>query len=331
MQRAAKSGIGQAVAQSSQSSSQIDKSGFLPKCTVAIPTRDRPALLDRCLEAVSQLDYPSFDVLVVENVPTNDLSREAAARWKARYIVEPVSGVSRARNRALRECTSEIVAFLDDDSLPRPDWLSGIVNAFQDPAVMAVTGLTQYYDRALELKDPSFLTGNIVSQNVSQLTIDRTLPSWFNLVNFGDIGGAANMAFRRQVVEVWPGFDERLGLGAFLEGYADRNVLFTLIKRGYGVTYTPHAVVYHPSVESAPNLPFRHIQRHTALAGYLALLFAEEGEHRRDVLDFIVDRFRRMSGRGRPRNISIRSELRACVAGVLRYVRSRRHSTPGSS
>ena len=92
--------------------------GFTPSCTVVICTRDRPEHLERCLGAVSRLDYSPFEVLVVDNASRNGRSRDVAARWNARYIFEPVAGLSRARNIAARACNTEIVALLDDDAVP---------------------------------------------------------------------------------------------------------------------------------------------------------------------------------------------------------------------
>ena len=112
----------------------------LPTCTVVICTRDRPAILDRCMEGVSSLQYSHFEVLVVDNSSTDWGAREVAARWGARYVVEPIVGASRARNRGALECSSEVVAYLDDDAVPEPGWLSAIAAEFSDPLVMAVAG-----------------------------------------------------------------------------------------------------------------------------------------------------------------------------------------------
>src|SRR5215831_2323246 len=46
--------------------------GPLPSITVAICTRDRTESLDRCLESLDHLEYPSLDLLVVDNAPSND-------------------------------------------------------------------------------------------------------------------------------------------------------------------------------------------------------------------------------------------------------------------
>jgi len=109
-------------------------------CSVVICTRDRPERLEQCLEAVARLDYPRVDALIVDNAPSDSRTRDLAARRGVRYLVEPLPGLSRARNRGARACETEIVAFLDDDAIPEPDWLSALAAEFMDPLVMAVAG-----------------------------------------------------------------------------------------------------------------------------------------------------------------------------------------------
>ena len=111
-----------------------------PTCTVVICTRDRPAELERCLRAVRQIEYPSFDVLVIDNAPIKTPAREAAERWAARYVVEPVRGVSRARNRGAFHSSSDLIVYLDDDEVPEPRWLSALAHEFQEPRIVAAAG-----------------------------------------------------------------------------------------------------------------------------------------------------------------------------------------------
>jgi len=84
---------------------------FTPSCSVLICTRNRPDELNRCLEGVSRLLHPRFDVLVVDNAPAGQRTREVSGRWGIRYIVEPVVGLSRARNRGARE-RGRVISFL---------------------------------------------------------------------------------------------------------------------------------------------------------------------------------------------------------------------------
>ena len=70
--------------------------------TIVICTRNRPCLLRECLQAVSRLDPKPDEVLVVDNTQGNKETEDAAAELGARYTIEPVTGLSRARNRGLR-------------------------------------------------------------------------------------------------------------------------------------------------------------------------------------------------------------------------------------
>ena len=64
---------------------------------------------------------------------------------------------------------------------------------------------------------------------------DRETPFWFERANFGGIGDGGNMAFRRCVFDIWPGFDERLGRGAVIDGGEEHYAFFSLLDRGYRI------------------------------------------------------------------------------------------------
>src|SRR5437762_156145 len=94
----------------------------MPTCSVVICTRERPGQLDECLHATRNLCYPNLDVVVVENGTASNITRKLSNQWDARYLQEPLVGVSRSRNRGARSSTSEIVAFIDDDAVPSQEW-----------------------------------------------------------------------------------------------------------------------------------------------------------------------------------------------------------------
>src|SRR5216683_4146174 len=178
-----------------------------PSCTVVICTRDRPELLDRCLAAVADLRYPNqFDVLVVDNAPSDQRGRAVAMKRSARYIVEPVAGLSRARNRGASECGSDLIAYIDDDAVAEPGWLSALATEFEDPLVMAVAGAILPLDA-----DASGGATNGNSRLPGWRSVDRDTPDWFEIANFGGLGSGGNMAFRREAFAIWPGFDVRFG------------------------------------------------------------------------------------------------------------------------
>src|SRR5262245_39368182 len=119
----------------------IGSGKMLPSCSVIVCTRNRAEHLKQCLQGIRNLCYPNVDVIVVDNASDNDEARPIADAWSGRYIREPVIGLSRSRNRGARYSEAEIVAFIDDDAVPNPDWLCNLIEEFSDPNVMAVTGL----------------------------------------------------------------------------------------------------------------------------------------------------------------------------------------------
>ena len=111
-----------------------------PSLTIAICTHDRPALLERALESVvGQVAAPD-EILVVDNAPSRDVTRQLVrGRFPAvRYVAEPVPGLDFARNRALAEAHGDIVCFLDDDAVAAPDWADALRRNFADPRVLSL-------------------------------------------------------------------------------------------------------------------------------------------------------------------------------------------------
>lgn len=300
-----------------------------PSCTVVICTRDRAELLDRCLDAVARLEYAQFNVLVVDNAPTTTDTRDVAKRWSVDYVLEPIPGLSRARNRGARSASVEIVAYLDDDSVPRRDWLTHLVAEFDDRRTMAAAGriLPIGADATAELL--SRWTGSL-DRGIARRAVTVAHPLWFELVNFGGIGAGCNMAVRREAFEVWPGFDERLGRGAVIECGEDDFAFFALVELGYQVVYAPGAVVHHPDRPDVEKRRSEFIRDVTASAGYLTLLFVEKSRYRGRVIRYVIGWLR---GEPRPwRSLgpapsAVRpSRLRMTVArlaGIARYARCR--------
>ena len=270
--------------------------GYEPRCSVVIPTRGRPAELARCLEAVARLEYSNYVVYVVDNAPTDRRSEEVAIRWGARYLVEPVQGVSRARNRGARSGDAEIIAFLDDDAVPEPGWLRMLAKEFRDPQVMVVGGRISPLDpKNEEERLISLADGH--DGGVQRRRVDRQTPYWFELSNFGALGNTTNMAFRRSAFDVWKGFDERIGYGTRLAGSADHNAIFSLVELGYRAVYNPDAVVYHAGSRTPDELRARRLRAFSTLSGYMVLLLLEHPQYWRSLVRYL---WRSLTGAPKP-------------------------------
>jgi mycofactocin system glycosyltransferase len=181
-----------------------------PDVTVVVPVRDRPDQLDRCLEAAAGpalvVDDGSDDAAAIAAV---------AARHRARLLRRDTSGgPARARNAALVECTTELVAFLDSDTVAPPRWIERLAGHFADPRVAAV---------APRVNDPALDMGARPA-NVKPGARVSYVPSAALLVRRGALGG---------------GFDPDLRYGE------DVDLVWRLHDRGWIVRYDPRVTVEH--------------------------------------------------------------------------------------
>jgi GT2 family glycosyltransferase len=120
----------------------------LPFISVVIATTmDRLDQLDRCLASLLALDYPDFEVILVDNRPDASTARaDLHARLcrdpRVRVVSESRRGISAARNHGARVARGNLVAFTDDDAVAQAGWLRGIGNRFHaEPDVDCVSGV----------------------------------------------------------------------------------------------------------------------------------------------------------------------------------------------
>ena len=260
---------------------QIDQipvvEGAIPSGTVVICTRNRPELLRRCLEGIVRMERAPDEVIVVDNSPGDLETKRIARQFEASYVVEPLQGVSRARNRGMAEAHSEIVAYLDDDATPDVNWLGSLLVPFKDPQVAVVTG---------KVVTPRSPTENGAHQTARFLS--NKVPEWFEIASFGGLGVECNMAIRKRACAGQRIFDERLGRGAPFQIAEGHYAFALLLSRGYSAVYLPNAIVFHP----APKPIDINDEASNSIA-YSMLLLSEFPANRLDFLRFLYRRLRR--------------------------------------
>ena len=213
-----------------------------PPASVAICTRERPEDLARALRAVSGLRLAPHEILVIDNAPVTDRTREVVRQFRGfRYIREDIRGLDAARNRALREARTAIVAFSDDDAVPEERWLERLLRPFQDPRVRAVTGLTL----PLELETAAqewFERYSPFGRGFERRMFDGTRD---DPLEVSRAGAGANMALRRAVLDEVGGFDEALDAGTATYSGGDHEMFARILAGGYRIVYEPAAVSWH--------------------------------------------------------------------------------------
>jgi glycosyltransferase involved in cell wall biosynthesis len=235
--------------------------------SVVICTRDRPEAIARCLASFPRQTMQPIQIIVVDNASADERTRDVVHAAGAEYVREERPGLDIARNAGARAACGEIVAYTDDDVILHPRWLERIVNAFDAPKVMAVTGLVlpaeletaaqRHFEtywgfgRGYRRKDfgTAFFSGD-----------------WKHGCRVWEIGAGASMAFRRESFQLAGYFDERLDVGA-AGCSGDSEYWHRVLAHGGICRYEPSAVVFHYHRRDFPSLAnqiFNYMRGHTA-------------------------------------------------------------------
>jgi glycosyltransferase involved in cell wall biosynthesis len=200
-----------------------------PDVSVVVCTRNRPELLAGSLAALQPVRSHS-EVVVVDSASSTNATALVAADAGIRVVRVEQPGLSRARNAGVMATSGEVVAFTDDDCLPRPGWVEGLAAAFANPSAGVVMGrlVPEHARGAVPADDP----GDEAFMFHAGTDVDK-------------LGAGANMAFRRSALAEVGGFDESLGAGSLLRAGEDHDAIWRVLRAGWSGRYEPAALVAH--------------------------------------------------------------------------------------
>lgn len=206
---------------------------------VVVATHNRSENLGELLRGLLRCHSPeSLDwfVWIIDNNST-DPTREVARKFcelhpqRFHYVFEKKQGKSNAVNRGIRESSSEIVAFIDDDCVPDPNWLVNIVREFSSHPDLGILG------GRIELFDSRDKPVTIRTWQ------DRRLLTAPSAVFYFVAGG--NLAIRRNTLEAVGEFDSRLGPASRSDAAEDVDFIYRALRLGTQIEYVPDVLVYH--------------------------------------------------------------------------------------
>ncbi|OQR60137.1 glycosyl transferase family 2 [Streptomyces maremycinicus] len=253
----------------------------VPFTTVVVATRERVEKLAHALDSLLAQDHPDFEIVVVDNAPATDATRELVQRKYAervRYITEPVPGLAVAHNRGVGSAHGEVIAFTDDDVVADPRWLTELTAPFTaDPGLGCVTGLIL----PARLRTPAQVlleSHGGFAKGFSARTYDpQDPPADEPLFPFtaGRFGSGANMAFRTQVLRAVGGFDPATGAGTRARGGDDLYGFVRVLAGGHRLHYTPLALVWHHHRETWRDLETQAYGYGAGLTAYLTAILVD--------------------------------------------------------
>jgi GT2 family glycosyltransferase len=242
----------------------------------AVCSRSRPAQLARALRSLQAQHLPLEEILVVDNNPGDGRTRQAAAEAPGvRYCAEPVPGLNFARNRALRELQTPLIAVLDDDAVADRRWAEQFAETFaQHPSVGVCTGRVEPLALETEAQRLFEVNGGF-SRGLTavHLPADARRPLHGRpapLIAWAvSVGNGASFALRRETALAVGGFDEALDLGPALPGGGDLDMFWRMLCAGHELRYAPQAVAWHEHRQDLAQLAAQLAGHQRALVAFL--------------------------------------------------------------
>ncbi|WP_416670035.1 glycosyltransferase family 2 protein [Egbenema bharatensis] len=202
--------------------------------SIVIPTYNRPERLQKCLEAISKLDYPSdrFEVIVVDDgspSPMEPIAAPFQSSLNLTVIRQANSGPAKARNAGAAKAQGQYLAFTDDDCTPLPNWLTQLEAKFAITPDCLIGGQTL-----------NALPHNLYS-TASQILIDY-LYDYFNLdAGRSSFFASNNFAMPTHRFHELGGFDTSFPLAAG----EDREFCDRWLHHNYTMLYAPEVQIQH--------------------------------------------------------------------------------------
>jgi GT2 family glycosyltransferase len=197
-----------------------------PSISVVVCTYNGSRTIRDCLEGLKKLEYPNFEVIVVNDGST-DKTESIVKEYAFRLITTKNCGLSSARNTGMKAAKGEIVAYIDDDARPDPHWLTYLAATFLNTDHVGVGGPNLPPPGDGPIAD---CVANSPGGPIHVLLTDTEAEH---------IPGC-NMAFRRDALLAIGGFDTQFRIAG-----DDVDVCWRLQQRGWTLGFSPAAMVWH--------------------------------------------------------------------------------------
>jgi len=110
-----------------------------PRVSIIVPVLNRRESIGLCVESLLALDYPSYEIIIVDNGST-DKSRDVVSKYPVKLVIETEKGPYYARNDGISIADGEIIAFTDSDCVVDRNWLKNLMRNYMHEEIGGVGG-----------------------------------------------------------------------------------------------------------------------------------------------------------------------------------------------
>ena len=199
-----------------------------PRVTVVVASYNGERTLEHCLTSLKGLNYPDYEVVLVDDGSTDSTREIAQGHPELRYIRHETNlGLSAARNTGITAASGSIVAFTDSDCRADRDWLYYLVGDLVRSEFVGIGG-----PNLPPPEDPAVAAVVMAAPGgpAQVMLTDRQAEH---------IPGC-NMAFYKRALEEVGGFDP-----IFRQAGDDVDLCWRLQQAGYTIGFSPAGFVWH--------------------------------------------------------------------------------------
>ncbi|MFA7245500.1 MAG: glycosyltransferase [Candidatus Magasanikbacteria bacterium] len=233
----------------------------MEKITVAICTYNRSYLLKKVLESLvnQTVKKDFFEVLVVDN-NSSDNTREVVKIFESllslKYVFENKQGLSYARNRAIKNCQTEYISFIDDDSIAENNWLEIAYDLIKNGQYDIFGGsiYPYYIDKKIwfldkyEIREPAVVS---------------------SFLHNNQFLSGSNIFFRRSIFIKIGNFDQKLGMKGNKIGVGEETLLqICADKKEIKRYFSSKLIVY--TLVPIKKMELKYLIKRTFITGYVS-------------------------------------------------------------
>ncbi len=198
-----------------------------PFVSIIVAAYDSEKTIDKCIEALYALDYPKYEIVIVDNI-SQDKTAEIVKKYDVTYIREKKKGWPAARNTRIAYSKARYVANIDADCFASPKWLSNLMTAFNDENIGCIVGKTLVEQ------------GKTLAQRYYASSDPFGIEHKIGKTDFVPWGGGNNAMVREAFFKAGGYDSDRFTSGADMEFHIRLEKEF-----GHKTIYAPEAIIYH--------------------------------------------------------------------------------------
>jgi glycosyltransferase involved in cell wall biosynthesis len=198
-----------------------------PSISVVVCAFNAEDTIDECLRHACALDYPELEIILIDDGSTDATAAIARRHRRARVVTVPHGGLGAARNEGIRQAGGDVVAYLDSDAYPCPEWPYYLALGFDSSRVGGVGG-----PNLPPARDPvgAHIVARAPGGPVHVLVSDDR----------AEHVPGCNMAFWKEVLEGLGGFDP-----IYTAAGDDVDFCWKVLDHDWEIGFHPAALVWH--------------------------------------------------------------------------------------